>query len=264
LLTYTVTYPYASTFANSTIQESITAEYTDVDGADHTQQYLLSFCFGPVGQGRVDYWQNQVQINSAANTNQLSEQNLGSALGLLWNTRASTYSAVVDILGRLSQCQNIWHHQIGSTYWTGSSQSQYVEGSYCFNLNGVTILTEALNANAKANACALALGVHDGGTERLTIQQVAQASGSAAPATFIDAANSTSTKLYKITPANQGTTLPLLSGYSSDATSAYTQQLAEGYSLLIPQTAPESIEGGAFYEVVGSGWIPFNTQLMLD
>lgn len=255
ILTYTITYPYATTFANATVQEVINSGSLIQGSPDNTYRYLLSFCFGPVGQGRVDYWQEQLRINQAANTDVKSEPNLGSVLALLWNTRAAALSAVQDVLGRMSQCKNIFHHQIGTTYWYGNTLGSSTSAAYAFNLNAVTILTEPLNANGNATACVLALGIHDGCTERASLQGVVQDTGSASPASFITAANKTATKLYKVTPANQSTTLPLLSGYSSDATTAYTNQLNTGYSLLIPQKAPENIG-----EITGTGWIPFTAS----
>lgn len=243
-VTISVTHPYSSTFANQSGTQGVTG--ASFNTYIETFQYVFGCSFGPIGQGLIDIYNEQSLSAIAAGNTQLSEAVLGNEMALLYFTRWAQISRSWAMLGNLTETTVIQHHDI----CTQSNQNG-PNGGYVIAVNDLLPLLSpsALNASANTVACGSATGLIGSATEDLSIQQVV---GQAAVSTplVLDTANASSTALYKITPANQSTLLPLLSGYSSGATAEYTAQLAAGSTLLIPQTFPQTKTG----KFQGGGW----------
>ena len=246
-VTMTVKHPYATTFADQSSTQSIAGPFGPP--YNQTYSYLFGCSFGPVGQGLIDVYNKQGLVAQAAGATQLSESLLGSQLALMYYTREAQLSAAMNLLGNFTLSQMNWHHEIGSAYWTtGQAAGQGAAG---FNIVLVYQTLEALNASGTPINAASAYGLMGSATEDLTIQQ-ANGFGAVSTPLVIESANVAATKIYKITPANQGTLLPLLSGYSTAAKNAYTALLAGGSTIFIPQTAPTTGYSGHFFQ--GAGW----------
>ena len=241
--TLTVTHPYATGFANQTATVTL-IPISATDGF----YYVFGYAFGPMGPGRTDYSQNQLLQAQASGAAARSDALLGSQLALLTNSYSAEYSGLVNIASQLTASAACWQCILSANYWETQPLSSNLVGVANFNIPGIVINFVALNSASTPQPSALACGMFGSALEKLALEQISGYT-SAFGGTMVDIANTNGTKLYKITPADQGTLLPLLSGFQANETSLFTSELSQGYNLLIPQAAPQNIGTTS-----GTGW----------
>lgn len=212
------------------------AYYNAPSGTDLATFYLLGICLGPMGPGIIDYWQDQLAQNQASGAAPFSEPVMGSNLALLYFTRCAQRYANGKLLGGISSSTWIQEYDCGSAYFTAIPAAGPT-GYGGFDLPAQSAYFGPLDGTSNDFPAYRASGLFDNGFEMLTMQQVTGTTAIATPA-IIDIANSAGTKLYKITPDNKGTLVPLLTGYSSGELSNIDSDTTY-YDILIPQSTPQ-------------------------
>jgi YD repeat-containing protein len=226
---YQIGHPYLNINVNQNLTEQVFA----------TRSFLIGISLGPTGKGIIDFYQKQYAQNLMAGGSTDSEPILGAQLASSFFSYVAQVTAAFDVGARIGDCGFLAHHTAGVAVWdTAGAPADQARG--LFDVGGIAAFVSSLHATANTTAVASALGQNAHVLEMAGLQQT-YGVVSVGPAKIVDYGNQIGLQTLKITPANQGTTLPLLSGYDAFALSVINNGLAGGNSCYLPQTAPEMI-----------------------
>lgn len=203
------------------------------------RSFLIGVTLGPTGRGVVDFYNDQFAANTMAGGSTDSEPILGAQLASSFYSYIAQVNAAYDIGGRIGDCGVLVHHTAGCAVWdTFSAPSG--QGRALFDVGGMTAFVSGFHASANTQAVASAIGQNGHVLEQSGLAQTYEV-GAVGPTKIVDYANQIGLEILKITPANQSTTLPLLSGYNSNELGVVNDALTNGLSCYLPQSAPEMI-----------------------
>ena len=189
-ISMSVSHPYASSFANQSWIQPVNGVCV-----------LIGCCFGPMSQSTIDYCDQQYEKLSAYGADPLSEPVLGSLLARLYYGRQAQIAKLAQTGASIYSAFWTQHHDLGASWFQTNAAYPAGQGAAGFDIRA----TVTFFSNLKSGANVLgATGAYAFANmlEELTLQQVTGINSVATPR-VIDVANSQSTQLYKITPANQ-------------------------------------------------------------
>ncbi len=224
-----ITHPYSFTNANQTITEL----------GNSTRSFLIGLTFGPTGTSIADYWQNQFAQNVLAGGAATSEPVLGCELAAAFYSYFAQVSKSADMAARIGNCASADHHAAGFAYWDPSG-APAGQALVHFNVGGIVAFLTPLVGSVDRTPVASMMGHNSHVIEMAAISQT-YGVPAIGPTRVVDYGNQIGLQTLKITPANQGTTLPLLSGYDSSGLAIINSGLAAGNNIYLPKSAPETI-----------------------
>ena len=238
---------YTSTNNNQFFWQRVNSKFASSGSSEW--YYNLSFSFGRMGTGMIDYHSQLSQANDFAGGGDLSEPILGERLAVSWATYAAELGLIGDLIGRLTKTVFVNHHLVGMTGYfvspTFNNNFFDLQGSR----GGVSTVDGANSANY-IYAAGMTWGVLGYSLEDLALRQYGGTSAASATK-VLHAANAAGIKIYKGTQANwAATVVPALSGYdSNDLNNIATYYLPYGWSAFLAQTASQAMTTGT-----ATGW----------
>ncbi len=238
---------YTSTNNNQSFWQRVNAKFAASGSSEW--YYNLSFSFGRMGTGMIDYHSQLSQANDFAGGSDLSEPILGERLAVSWASYAAELGLIGDLIGRLTKTVHVNHHLVGMTGYfvspTFNNNFFDLQGSR----GGISTVDSANSLNY-IYAAGMTWGMLGYSLEDLALRQYGGKSAASATK-VLHAANAAGIKIYKGTQANWvGTVVPALSGYNaSDLNDIATYYLPYGWSAFLAQTASQAMTTGT-----ATGW----------
>jgi len=154
-VTFNVVHPYASTFADQELTQSIKAGGT----------FLIGNGWGSTGWGTVERHRARLSEARAAGNSDVSEPVLGSMLAMLSSSWLAQRDQSNDIIDRLANTNTLFHHQVGVA---GYDTTPYVD----LPGNTVSIVSEVYDS-AKEETVFFSSVWHASILESAAVQQTA-------------------------------------------------------------------------------------------
>ncbi|NJL70465.1 MAG: RHS repeat-associated core domain-containing protein [Candidatus Competibacteraceae bacterium] len=256
----TVTHPaYDGANYPLTYQRYYQTTYQWWQGAIYAgDSFLIANAWGNLGQGQLEYHQNEVDKALAAGGTDTSEPVLGSRLAMTWYRMASASSRICDLVNQIKKCRTVYSHQVGVMSFKNT-----LTGQLGADIGGVSGSSTNLNNDmTQIPSNDTTISMHGVALEALTLSQVAGTSPGISATTIIDKAIQLGQKIYKGTTSNWNTGSNIQStlvanGYSStDMTNLYNWYIQWGNDLVIgenPAVTLATWTGWAYWVYPTSG-----------
>ena len=214
-VSFTVTHPYAQTFANQAFTQSIKAGGT----------FLMGNGWGPAGRGPAEFHRKRLESARAAGVADTAESTLGSSLAVLSSTWIAQSNQASYITDRLAKTNTLFHHQVGIAGFTNSS---YVD----LPGNVLSVVSEVADS-AKESAAFFSGGMHSSIFESTTVQQTTGVSA-VSTVKLIDIASANGDKIFDAKASNYASVVqPSLISCSAYTTS-FQSAVNAGRRLILP------------------------------
>ncbi|MDY0014094.1 MAG: RHS repeat-associated core domain-containing protein [Rhodocyclaceae bacterium] len=236
--TFTVTHPYAQTWANQTFGQSLKAGGT----------FLIGNGWGSAGRGLVEFHRGRLDAARAAGGADGSEPVLGASLAVLVSSWIAQVNQADYITDRLAKTNTIFHHQIGIA---GYNTAPYVD----LPGNMVSIVSEVADST-KQTAVFYSTSMHMSIFESTAVQQV---NGVSAVSTvkLIDIAAANGDKIFDAKSANYASVVqPALLSCSASQLTTFQNAVGAGRRLILPtrcNITEASWSGVGYFDIDAAG-----------